>query len=220
MISPLFRFVLMTVLLLGAYAGTASLFSVPTWVGALFVHIVFVAGIFLFKESHKVALVPFGGDLKITFWVLGPGTLALGGTLLFIAASRLLVEAPPTIDGHSALASLNVWYLTVIPVVEEIVFRGWVTPYLARGTPTRWAGPYLSALLFAILHASSLRFDNLTFGIAAGPFVLALVCEIVVHRSGTLAGAMFLHAACNLNIWIFSVLDHRWLKWVPWLYVG
>ncbi len=96
-----------------------------------------------------------------------------------------LVAAAAHIGG-AGLAMLMVAIL--VPIYEELVFRGFVLGGLARHLSFGWSNAW-QALLFALLHFDSSHF---VFYLALG-----LMAGWLVRRTGGLAASMALHAANN-----------------------
>lgn len=77
------------------------------------------------------------------------------------------------------------------PIVEEIVFRGWMQPALiARGMHT-WAAIAVSAAIFGLMHA----FDGV--GVIAYTFVLGLFTGAARALTGRLWAPLLMHVANN-----------------------
>lgn len=111
------------------------------------------------------------------------------------ALLREAVRAPLT-----TLAALLV-AVAVAPVCEEIFFRGFLLPGLARTMPI-WAAVLLSALVFGFAHADP------------GSFVPLVAIGVVLGAlrvwTGSVWPGMALHALNNLTaaIYVLSVLHH------------
>lgn len=97
----------------------------------------------------------------------------------------------------------------VIPLVEELAFRGFLLPWLVspdfeRVSPRAWTWPavVLSSLAFAAIHQQWLP------GFAAG--VAFSVARL--HR-GRLGDAILAHALCNAGVTAAVLLGGRWDLW-------
>ena len=116
----------------------------------------------------------------------------------------------------------RIFLITVlfVPVVEEFLFRGMITPLLCRIRMSFWA-PYFSVLAFSILHTVGNGKDLIAFnfGIAVGPLILGLVCEAVLSLRLGLMAAISIHMAANASVMVFSLLDPRWLNWLSVFYL-
>lgn len=97
--------------------------------------------------------------------------------------------------------------VVVIPLAEELAFRGFLLRWLAgspRAAPASWrAWPWLAILAsgaaFGALHA------ELLLGTLAG-----VVLGVVYVRRGRLADAVLAHAACNAALAAAALLGGRW----------
>jgi membrane protease YdiL (CAAX protease family) len=88
--------------------------------------------------------------------------------------------------GNWVLAGLAVGL--VIPVAEEVVFRGCLFPGLKKSLGL-WPGLLLSAALFAFAHLELVAFPPL--------FVMGLLAALLYERTKTLAAPVVLHALSN-----------------------
>jgi hypothetical protein len=99
-------------------------------------------------------------------------------------------------DNHSvALIVLLVSVATLlVPVTEELVFRGGLFRYFRTRVP-RWMAILLTSALFGALHLSWSTFAPLT--------VLAVIFCLAYERTGSIRTTMVAHALFNLNTFIF-----------------
>lgn len=88
----------------------------------------------------------------------------------------------------------------LVPILEELLFRGVLLDALAKHIPFGWANA-LQALVFAAVHENYriLPFF-VAFGIAAG---------LLTRRSGSLLPAMVMHGANNLIVVLAIIGTHR-----------
>jgi membrane protease YdiL (CAAX protease family) len=114
-------------------------------------------------------------------WVLSLFDVALQPQAL----ATLLMEEPHGLYWSAAL----LYVVSVVPVLEEIVFRGFVqTPFVRRWG--RWPGVAMSSTVFALAHLSDVQ--------AVLPlFVLAMALGWLRERTGSLAAPIALHVANN-----------------------
>ncbi len=119
------------------------------------------------------------------------GDSALAGALAGLSMPALLAWAAIRIAGTSVL----------VPVVEELFFRGYLQDRLALrdGTVWRWGAVAVSALLFGFLH------DRMAAGTLAG-----LLFGALALRSGRVTDAIQSHAAANAVIAAAAVLSGAW----------
>lgn len=97
-------------------------------------------------------------------------------------------------------AGLIVGMAMIVPVLEEILFRGILLDALAKHIPFGWAN-LLQATLFALLH-ENLRV--LPFFVAFG-----MICGFVTRRAGGLLPAILIHACNNLLACFGYLALHR-----------
>ncbi|MEO0441249.1 MAG: CPBP family intramembrane glutamic endopeptidase [Pseudomonadota bacterium] len=85
----------------------------------------------------------------------------------------------------------------LVPIVEELFFRGYVLGSLGQRFPASWA-ILLSALIFAIVHTQYVRPDSFALYNLAAVFLVGAVYAWSVHATRSLIPAMVSHAFCNL----------------------
>jgi uncharacterized protein len=136
-----------------------------------------------------------------------PFLYAAVGPLLAIGTSMIgvLLKAPPLPSPIEDLISdrrslfIMMLFLTIFgPLFEELVFRGFLFPLLARSLGP-WPGIFLTAVLFALVHGSQYRWSwqHLTLvGLAGAIF------GFVRHKSGSTAAAMLVHTGYNATFFV------------------
>jgi hypothetical protein len=127
-------------------------------------------------------------------WTLATAAF-MGG---YEAAARLL-DRPPLPDFLVQMHRTAGWLpglllvvVVVAPVVEELLFRGFLLPGLAAGPGGGAAAVVGTALLFAVIH---LQYDLFDMG---GVLGLGLLFGAARQASGSLWLPVFLHTAVNL----------------------
>lgn len=85
----------------------------------------------------------------------------------------------------------------LIPLAEEAIFRG-VVFYWLRQKSSFWVAAGVSSLAFGLIHADPL--------ISTSTTVLGLLCAIAYEKSGSIWGAVTIHAVNNLLAVILSYL--------------
>jgi hypothetical protein len=92
--------------------------------------------------------------------------------------------------------SLGILSITLAPLMEELFFRGFLYPVLARsmGLPV---SVLLTATSFALLHGAQLMFS---WGAVLVIFIVGLVLTIVRARTNSVAAGMIIHIAYNATI--------------------
>jgi CAAX protease family protein len=137
-------------------------------------------------------------------WPSNPGTYLMWGVGLSIALQLLahLLPIPKNLPIDSFFrTSAEAWMVTIFgitlaPLMEELLFRAFLYPVLKR-----WLGlgaaVFLTALGFALLHGSQLKF-------AWGPllviFLVGLVLTVVRAQKNSVAASLLMHVAYNSTI--------------------
>lgn len=201
--------VLITVALGEAYARWIPLSQLPPWAALLMFHTI--------MSSILLALTPaLRNALKLTastFFYLIPALFVLIGS--YLLAVLWPNPGPQIRDG----LGFYVASITLVPVVEEIVFRGGIARIFERMGGGNWA-IYISALVFSVAHSmpSISRITHLEVGAPLGPFLLGICCEILMRRSGSLIPGIAFHCACNATVLIFNLWSPGWLTRLSLLY--
>ena len=127
---------------------------------------------------------------------------ALAAALLAAAAALWPQVVGPVGAGEAAR-----WLLLVllVPVAEELYFRGLLLEHLTRNAGRIWA-VLLVSVLFGMLHWFQ--------GLALPMFVLSLVLCAVTLVSGSVLWAVALHAGWNALAIVVHVPRGPW-RWVP-----
>jgi membrane protease YdiL (CAAX protease family) len=149
---------------------------------------------------------PFWGSLGWTVFRL-PFLCAAVGPVLAIGTATLgvVLKAPPIPSPIEDLISdrrslfVMMLFLTVFgPVFEELVFRGFLFPLLARSLGP-WPGILLAATPFALVHGSQYHWSwqHLTVvGLAGAVFGL------VRYKTGSTAAATLAHTGYNATLFV------------------
>lgn len=129
---------------------------------------------------------------------------ALLGFLLSIAVglATSLLPIPKQLPIEQYFAdTLGTWLLaifgvTIAPLMEELFFRGFLYPALARPLGITWS-IVITSLLFALIHSAQLA--N-----AWAPLLLLFIVGVVLTsvrvRTGSVVPGFFLHAAYNFTL--------------------
>jgi membrane protease YdiL (CAAX protease family) len=126
--------------------------------------------------------------------------IALGATLaitVFVVSSFFPPSSPPAVE-KLAESSRSVFLLVIFgvcfaPIIEEIIFRGFLFSVLSEFGGSRLAVP-ATAVLFALMHAPQL-WPSLA-GIVL-IFAVGYVLSIVRERSNSLIPSFIVHTAYN-----------------------
>jgi membrane protease YdiL (CAAX protease family) len=147
---------------------------------------------------------PFWRSLGWTIPSRGAWLCILAGPVLAIALAALsaVLRAPeePVIQNlmtdRASLIAVVTFGSLLAPVFEELVFRGFVFPLLARSLGA-WPGIILTALAFALLHGSQFHWawqSILIIGLAGVAFGLAR------YQTGSTAAATAIHVGYNSTL--------------------
>ena len=102
---------------------------------------------------------------------------------------QMIVDIFGQMDSTAGLVSLVAYIVVVAPILEEVVFRGFVQPPLVRRVG-RWGGIVATAGLFAMVHLSDPQ--------AVPPlFILGCALGWLRERTGMLGASIALHIANN-----------------------
>jgi len=131
------------------------------------------------------------------------GLAALGAVLLFaLQGLAHFLPIPKDVPFEEFFKHPLEAYLTSIlaisfgPVMEELFFRGFLYPVLARGLGTA-AGIFLTALAFAMLHAVQLGF---AWGAVFIIFLVGLTLTIVRAVTKSVGSSLVVHIAYNFTL--------------------
>lgn len=128
------------------------------------------------------------------------GILALGAaTYLILAMLGSLLPMPKETPFDKLFENRRDAYLLAImattlgPLMEELFFRGFLFPVVARRWGAAW-GVFFAALPFALLHMQQYGYS---WGILVVIFGVGVVCGIVRAVSGSVAASFLVHAGYN-----------------------
>jgi membrane protease YdiL (CAAX protease family) len=149
---------------------------------------------------------PFWRSLGWTVPASGTWLCIVTGPFLAIGLAVLsaILHAPeePVIQNlmtdRMSLIAVVVFGSILAPVFEELVFRGFVFPLLARSLGA-WPGILVTALAFALLHGSQFHWawqSILIIGLAGIAFGLAR------HKTGSTAAATAIHIGYNSTLFV------------------
>ncbi len=136
-----------------------------------------------------------------------PFLFAAAGPALAVASSTLgvLLKAPPVPSPIEDLISdrrslfIMVLFLTVIgPVFEELIFRGFLFPLLARSAGP-WGGILLTAAVFALVHGAQYHWSWQHLAVVG---TAGAVFGLVRYKSGSTAAATLVHTGYNATLFV------------------
>lgn len=160
-----------------------------------------------------VALLAFGGPIRQNLSVTPDPLSIIVGLVIGMAWIATPGPAEPdTASLHAMLeglapALLVAWIairvvgtVLLVPIVEELFFRGYLLARLAeQGAKGRWFGLVLSSAFFAALHGRWLMAG--VAGLALGALML---------RRGLLGDAILAHGTANLVVAIWALARNDW----------
>lgn len=150
--------------------------------------------VFLIAPAGVVATWVFAGVLEATQYVKWVEGLLHESTL---QESVLILQKT---NDPVLLVVMVVAVVVVAPVVEELIFRGYLFPVLKRFTDVGF-GAVMSGLIFAAAHGE----------LAALPvlFFLGVVLALIYERTGSIWAPIAVHALFN-SLTVLASLAMRW----------
>ena len=201
--------------LLTRYLGRTELAADPVYLGMAQILLTnLLNGLVLFFIYRTVTVKyrsPFWSSLK---WKgptsIPPGLFLVLGALLALVMGALSSRIPGIEDlpvsellRHAQTAVfLGVTAIAVAPLVEEVVFRGFIFPVLER----RWgpvAAVLLTALMFTSLHVTQLWGSWMAVSLI---LLVGLALSLVRALTGALLPAFLLHLAYNTTLCLLSLI--------------
>jgi exosortase E/protease (VPEID-CTERM system) len=190
--------------LMAARIGGAVFGDSSRWAGVLLIAIP-VATLWIYRDAIRGQLAKIGFEP----WLVG---LAVGALWIVTepaaeaSALGAWLDAQPPAAAAGWLALRIFGFALIVPIVEELAFRG----YLHRALISRrfetvapgafgWAAFIATSLLFGALHGRWLA------GALAGA-----AFAITLYRSKTLSGPIAAHVAANGIIAVYAVMMERW----------
>ncbi|MFY9646282.1 MAG: type II CAAX endopeptidase family protein [Terriglobales bacterium] len=137
-------------------------------------------------------------------WPAHVGSYVVAGFVLSVALQGLahLLPAPKELPIDNFFRTpaeawvLGIISVTLAPVMEELFFRGFLYPVLARGVGVPPA-VFLTALSFALLHLAQLGFS---WGPVLVIFLVGMVVTMVRAKTDSVAAGVLIHMAYNGTI--------------------
>jgi uncharacterized protein len=181
--------------------------------------LVFQAFLYVFLVSALYLVVawrygePFWTSLGWTFPIPNAFLVLAAGPALTIALSALgvLLRAPldssqieVLIKSRASLAAIILFGVLLAPIFEEMLFRGFLLPLLARSMGP-WLGILLTAVPFALLHGAQNHWawqPVLLIGFAGTAF------GYVRYKTGSTTAAFLMHSAYNATGFLGYTLTH------------
>jgi CAAX protease family protein len=180
--------------------GVFGLVAVNTLTFQLFIYVFMVGTLFLLISGKYGQ--PFWTALGWTMVFRGAILSILAGPVLAVGVSVLgvMIRAPEVRDpirgmitGRVSLAVVVVFGVVVAPFVEELFFRGFLFPLVARSVGP-WLGMVATAVLFALPHGAQNEWawQQLTLIALAG-----VAFGFARYRTGATSASFLMHASFN-----------------------
>jgi membrane protease YdiL (CAAX protease family) len=154
----------------------------------------------LFKLPRKGSIAITGKAMFLNFifgWLL---LIPLVGIEIFegIACSpAILTELDSAELNFLTIFTLMLYVSVLTPIVEELVFRGFVLD-VATEAYGKWFSIFISAFLFAIVHIDTISVIN--------AFIGGLIYGYVRIKTDSLWPSIFLHFAWNTHLYLIFLL--------------
>lgn len=184
--------------------GENALFVIPMQMIAYLLVVGFMAGLVWMRHQQGL-WEAIGWNMPSER--LAMAALAMGGVLgLFSEVSSTLLQrwTPKTLPIEQLFRDPSSGYLLagfgvlVAPLVEELFFRGFLYPAVAR-----WTGPAISIIFtagaFAALHGAQLAYAWPPLLVL---FIVGMVFTLIRARTGSVATCVMVHVGYNLTLFI------------------
>ncbi len=156
----------------------------------------------LWKQETYVETVVYGKGEKEPFgrFIL-QGILLCVGTACIGMALNNFIAMTPLIETSTGFKQANLFFFSggiliriltsciVVPIAEEVLFRGIVLRRVTRMTDERW-GIFFSAVLFGIVHVNLVQFLYAT--------LLGVALAVIVMKTKKVSFAVLAHGMTNL----------------------
>ncbi len=151
-------------------------------------------------------------------WVLGAGLAALG---IWIAP-QVVLGAAPRLEGFDpaaagagfeipSLVARMVRLVLVVPLVEEIFWRGFLMRYLVRENfDSVKFGTFTPLSFFGVAAVFMLVHQPVDWPAA---FLTGILYGLVAVKTGSLISCVLAHAVTNLGLGIYIVMTRQWGFW-------
>jgi len=205
-VIPVFLLAILAVQVLPMHGGAVQALAYQSLIYLLLLGVLYLLVAWRYHQ-------PFWQSLGWTAFRV-PFLCAAVGPVLAITTSvvGVLIKAPPTPSPIEDLISdrrslfVMMLFLTIFgPVFEELVFRGFLFPLLAR-TLGPWPGILLAATPFALVHGSQYQWhwQHLTLVGFAGT-----VFGFVRYKTGSTAAATLAHTGYNATLFVVFLVIGR-----------
>ena len=132
-------------------------------------------------------------------------------TTMLTAALEYLPHGVPVFPVWGVATVLGAFGIVVAPFVEEVVFRGYLYPVLARAWGTS-AGILATALLFAAIHAQQLWGGWAQIALI---LLVGLILTYVRARNGSVLASYLVHLSYNLTVFLLIWVATDFFRKLP-----
>ena len=158
------------------------------------------------RRPDFLAAIHWNSPSNIAVYLLAGFALSLG---LQVLAHFLPIPKELPIDSFfrtpAEAWALSILSVTLAPLMEELFFRGFLYPVLARrlGLPV---AVFVTALGFALLHGAQLMFS---WGPVLVIFLVGIVLTMVRAKTNSVAAGVLIHMAYNgtITVAMFAATD-------------
>ena len=180
--------------------------------------------LYLPVAACMVALVE--GKYHVPFWQAiqwnwprsGWKLLALGAAMFFVLGLLQSILPMPKdtpfehlFDSPRDAYLLSIIAVTLGPLMEELFFRGFMYPVLARRMGAAW-GVALTALPFGLIHLPQYGW---AWGAALVIFLVGVVCGVVRAVTRSVGASFLVHAAFNGTQMLIAVVMTQGFRHMP-----
>jgi CAAX protease family protein len=137
-----------------------------------------------------------------------PALVALGAAMISLQSLERFFHLPQHIPMEDFLSTPLAAILTGIfavslgPLMEELFFRGFLYPVLARRSGTFMA-IVITSVAFGLIHGAQLAF---AWGLVLIIFIVGLVLTTVRAKTGSVAASFVVHVAYNSTLVIMAAI--------------
>ena len=180
--------------------GNAEAITAPMLILASAVTSLAVGALFIWRRYAVVSPTYLRSrQWGVFFWC----ALAAVGTLIPSAALQELLPALPDYmgDTYKSIMSHHFGYITLcllVPLVEEVVFRGAILHSLFGAFKNRWAAIAVSAALFALVHLNPAQMPH--------AFIMGLLLGWMYSRTGSILPGVAVPWVNNTAAYAFFLL--------------
>ncbi len=128
-----------------------------------------------------------------------------------LAAPKKKLPIDELLSSPGAIYLLAAFGILVAPFVEEVVFRGYLYPVLARAWGTS-AGILATALLFAAIHAQQLWGGWAQIALI---LLVGLILTYVRARTGSVLASYLVHLSYNLTVFLLIWVATDFFRKLP-----